>query len=96
MPKSLSSRLEKLEASQPEEPLVVRITSFADPPTAEEETFLEAHERRRIEAGENLVVTMWSGRQARNLDGLERQAQAQSSKLAITITRPDGRRVLEL
>jgi hypothetical protein len=90
---TLAARLKRLEAFAPPEPLAIRITSFADPPTPEEEAFLEAEVRRRIEAGEGLIITMWSGRQARKLGAPEREKQAPSRKLAITIASPDGRRL---
>jgi hypothetical protein len=76
---TLTSRVKKLEAVAPPEPLVIRITSFADPPTAEEGAFLEAHERRCIEAGESLIITMWIGGQARKLGTPERAAQPKAS-----------------
>jgi hypothetical protein len=90
---TLAARLKRLEALAPPEPLVIRITSFADPPTAEEGAFLEAHERRCIEAGESLIVTMWSGQQARKLGAPERAAQPKGERLGVTIARPDGRRL---
>jgi hypothetical protein len=91
--RTLQSRLKKLEAIAPPEPLIIRITSFADPPTPEEEAFLEAEERRRIEAGEGLIITMWSGRQARRSGAPERLAQAAGGKLGVTVASPDGRRL---
>jgi hypothetical protein len=95
MSKSLSTRLERLEASQPEEPLVVRITSFADPPSPEEEAVLEAEVRRRIGCGETLVIAVWSKREARRLgapapgaaEGPERE------RLGVIIVSPNGRRL---
>jgi hypothetical protein len=97
MPKSLSTRLERLEASQPEEPLVVRITSFADPPSPEEEAVLEAEVQRRLAAGESLIVMLWSGRRARRLGGQAPGATdgQERERLGVTLVSP-GRQAIEL
>ncbi|MFH0810595.1 MAG: hypothetical protein V2A77_09045 [Pseudomonadota bacterium] len=76
---SLASRVKNLEAVQPPEPLVIRITCYAYPPTPEEERYLEAEKQRRLRAGENLVVIHWSGREARRLGAPAQAPQAEDN-----------------
>jgi len=96
MSKSLATRLEKLERHSPPEPLVVRITSFADPPSPEEEAVLEAEVQRRLAAGENLVLMYWSREHARKLGAPEPAARKpKDGKLGVTFV-CEGRPSIEL
>lgn len=56
--RSLESRLAKLESLRPAEPLILRLGRQGEDLTPEEVAVLEAEARRRIEAGEDLVLTM--------------------------------------
>jgi hypothetical protein len=94
--RNLESHLAKLECLRPVEPLIIRLGRRGEVLAPEEIAALETEERRRIKAGEGMILTLWDRAHAQRLGASASATEKPAAGgLGIRIT-CDGRLPIDL